>query len=243
VYPKRYLRWPSVEQFDGAQFELACERFQDGLLGQPANAVTSLAFVLAAGLVATGVGTGRRGSVRRRWPYAALVLAVGVGSLVQHGPHPPWQAYAHDLPLATLLAFVAADAAADLWGRRGYRWWLAVPVVMVPVVMAGPAVSSLTQGLLAAVAIGLNLARARARPQLRRTLFRALAVLATGALLGSLTDRTQLCAPESLWQGHAAWHVLAAAALWLLAPAIGACDAARSRPGVEGAERPSAAVG
>jgi hypothetical protein len=220
VYPKRYLGdGPGDTSAVDLDLALACERFAGGPLGQPANALTSLAFVLAGGLILAG----RRGTTGQRWPYAALVIAVGVGSVVQHGPHPPWQACAHDLPLASLLAFVAADAAADLTGDRARvrHWWLATPVAMVPVVMAGPLAASLVQGLLAAVAIGLSLARARLRPRWRRTLYRALAVLVTGALLGALTDRTPLCQPESLWQGHAAWHLLAAAALWLLAPAIG----------------------
>lgn len=207
---------------------LACERFGDGFLGQPANAVTSLAFVVAGLAVLL-----RRGG--RRWTYAGLVAAVGIGSLVQHGPHPAWQAYAHDLPLAGLLAFLAADAAADLAGGRRRHWWLPVPVLMVPVVWAGPLASTVVQGLLAAAAIGLNLLRVAwpgperrprpwhtwHRPGLRRSLLPALAVLAAGALAGSLTDRTELCRPESLLQGHAAWHLLAAVALWWLAPAVG----------------------
>jgi hypothetical protein len=237
---------------------LACERFGDGFVGQPANAATSLAFVVAGLAVLAGGGASRSGAKRglpgrgdgRRWTYAGLVVAVGVGSLVQHGPHPAWQAYAHDLPLASLLAFVAADAAADLaacpepertvgagrggeWGerrrrtwragRRGLRHaWLPVPVLMVPVIMAlAPAASVVVQGLLAAVAIGLSLLRAWHRPGLRRRLLPALAVLAAGALAGALTDRTDLCRPESLLQGHAVWHLLAAAALWWLAPAVG----------------------
>jgi hypothetical protein len=203
---------------DTAALALACERFGQGPLGQPANAVTSLAFVLAGLLVLAG----GRGAPGVRWPYVLLVIAVGVGSVVQHGPHPPWQAYAHDLPLASLLGFVAADAAQDLSGRRWVWWWPVVPVAMEPVVAAGPVYSSLTQGLLAAVAIGLNLARARARPRLRRRLLCALSILAAGALIGALSERTALCQPDSLWQGHAAWHVLAATALWWLAPAIGA---------------------
>src|SRR5690606_41850009 len=60
-----------------------------------------------------------------------------------------------------------------------------------------------------------------ARPRLRRTLLVALALRAAGALLGNLGDRTGWCRPESLWQGHAAWHLLAAAALAWLAPAVG----------------------
>jgi hypothetical protein len=210
---------------DMAEYALACERFGEGPLGQPASAVTSLAFVLAGVLVLAG----RRGAAGVRWPYALLVIAVGVGSVVQHGPHPPWQAYAHDLPLATLLGFVAADAAADLGGRRPpYRWLpvavgLLVPVGMVPVVAAGPVASSVVQGLLAALAIGLNLARGWVRPQLRRRLSVVLGLLAAG----TLGERTSWCQPDGLWQGHAAWHVLAAAALWWLAPAIGSRQARR----------------
>lgn len=208
------------------QLAIACERFGEGFFGQPANAVTSLAFVIAGLAILAGRGVlAERGG--RHWVYAGLVAAVGVGSLVQHGPHPSWQAYAHDLPLASLLGFVAADAAADLTGRRGVRhWWLAVPLLSVPVVAAGPLAATVAQGLLAAVAIGLNLARARHRPWLRRTLLPALAILAAGALAGSLTDRTGLCQPESLLQGHAAWHLLAAGALWWLAPAIGSASRA-----------------
>jgi hypothetical protein len=202
---------------DVAQIALGCERFGTGPLGQPANTVASLAFVLAGLLVLAG----RRNPTSARRAYAGLVIAVGVGSLIQHGPHPPWQAYAHDLPLASLLGYLVADAAEDLTGREWRKWWPVVPVAMVPVVAAGPVASSLVQGLLAAAAIGLNLVRARVRSRLRRTLLPALAILAAGALAGTLTDRTSLCQPDSLWQGHAAWHVLAAVALWWLAPVLG----------------------
>jgi hypothetical protein len=61
---------------------------------------------------------------------------------------------------------------------------------------------------------------------LRKTVIAALVTAAVGAVIGTLTDRTSLCQPDSLIQGHALWHVLAAAALWRLAPAIGA----RRRP-------------
>jgi hypothetical protein len=199
---------------------MACEQFRVGVLGQPAGTLTALALVAAGLLVLAGrypAGAGLR------WTYGLLVLAVGAGSVVQHGPHPPWQAYAHDLPLAAVLAFVAADAAADLTGRPGpaYHWWLVPTAAMVPVVAAGPIASTLAQGGLAAVAVGLSLLRAWARPQLRRTLLAALLVLAAGALAGTLGERTGLCRPDSLFQGHAVWHLLAAAALWLLAPAVG----------------------
>lgn len=204
------------------ELALACEQFRDGLLGQPASAATSLAF-LAAGLA---VLAGHRVPVAGRVSYGLLVATVGVGSWVQHGPHPAWQAYAHDLPLAAVLAYLAVDAAADLTGRRlPAGWWVWPSVAVVPAVALGPAASTAAQAGLGVAAVALGLARARWRPPVRRTVLAALAVLAAGALAGTLADRAGLCQPESLWQGHAVWHLLAAGALWWLAPVVG------SRPG------------
>ncbi|ABG99036.1 MULTISPECIES: hypothetical protein [Rhodococcus] len=203
----------------------ACELYRDaGFIGQPAAAVTSLAFVIA-GLAVVA----RRPHSAPIVTYGLLVIAVGAGSLVAHGPNPPWQAYAHDVPIATLLAFIAVDAASDRLGRRlSPVWWLVVPVVMIPAVAAGPTASTAAQAILAAVAVGLGLERARVRPQLRRTTIVAALLLASGALLGT----------GSVLQGHALWHVLAAAGLWRLAPTIGSTAdtvaARRSQTGTNG---------
>jgi hypothetical protein len=203
----------------------ACELYRDaGFIGQPAAAVTSLAFVIA-GLAVVA----RRPHSAPIVTYGLLVIAVGAGSLVAHGPNPPWQAYAHDVPIATLLAFIAVDAASDRLGRRlSPVWWLVVPVVMIPAVAAGPTASTAAQAILAAVAVGLGLERARVRPQLRRTTVVAALLLASGALLGT----------GSVLQGHALWHVLAAAGLWRLAPTIGSTAdtvaARRSQTGTNG---------
>ncbi|QSE95124.1 hypothetical protein JWS13_44230 [Rhodococcus pseudokoreensis] len=180
-----------------------------GFIGQHAAAVTSLAFVVAGLAVLAGR--------RRDAPsvtYGLLVVAVGLGSLVQHGPDPSWQEYAHDIPIATLLAYIAVDAASDRFGRRlSPGWWLAVPFLMVPTVAAGPTASTIVQALLAAAAVGLCLERARVRPELRRTTIVAAVLITSGALLGAVD--------ASLLPGHALWHVLAAAGLWRLAPTIG----------------------
>jgi hypothetical protein len=206
-----------------------CEQVRDGVVGQPAATLTALALVAAGVLVLAGR---HPASPRLRVGYGLLVVAAGVGSVIQHGPHPPWQAYAHDLPLAAVLGFVAADAAADLAGRRGraYRWLrpassAGAAAALAPLVAVGPAAATVAQAGLAAVAVGLSLWRARVRPGLRRTLLTALAVLAAGALAGTLGDRTGLCRPDSLLQGHAVWHLLAAVALWRLAPAVGSVAA------------------
>ena len=110
------------------------------------------------------------------------------------------------------------------------RWWsvagppaasLLAAAAVAPLVAAGATPSTIGQQLLAVLAIGINLWRAYRRPGLRAPLLSALALLAAGALVGAVGDHTGLCRPDSLWQGHAIWHLLAAAALWRLAPVVG----------------------
>ncbi len=209
----------------------ACERYRAGFLGQPASAVTSIAFVVAG----TGILVARSRSASQcatpvrdqQTVFGLLVTGIGLGSFIQHGPHPDWQAYAHDLPLAAVLVFVATDAVSDLSGRElSHRWWLVPSAGMAPVVASGATASTIVQAAMAAAAVGLNLIRARRRPALRTTVLVALATATAGAVISTLMDRISACRPDSLVQGHALWHVLAAAALWRLAPAIGA----RGRP-------------
>jgi hypothetical protein len=205
-----------------------CEQYRLGFLGQPANAVSSVAFVVAAASILSTHRRNRRSgdaslADRQSLIFALLVAGVGVGSFIQHGPHPAWQAYAHDLPLAAVLMFVAVDATSDLTGRElPPAWWLVPSAAMVPVVASGPTASTDVQAVIAAAAIGLNFARARRRPAMRRRVVAALGTAVAGAVISAVADRSALCRADSLFQGHAVWHVLAAAALWLLAPAIGA---------------------
>jgi hypothetical protein len=211
----------------GLEVVAVCEQYRIEFLGEPANAVTSLAFVAAAvGILAKR----RRDTTRRDTPlrdrqtvvFAALVAGTGAGSFIQHGPHPDWQAYAHDLPLVAVLMFVTTDAASDLIGRElSPSWWLVPTAAMVPVIALGASASTTLQAAMATAAIGLSLVRARRRPGLRRTLITALVTAASGAAISALTDRTSFCQAATLVQGHAVWHILAAATLWRLAAAIG----------------------
>ncbi|MCM0638837.1 hypothetical protein [Cellulomonas wangsupingiae] len=213
---------------DEVTFGPGCESSAAGPLVEPVSAVTSLAFVVAAVVV---VALRRRAGLPVPWAYVVLVAGVGVGSVVQHGPDPAWSDPAHDLPIVGVLCFLAADAAAAL--RRAPRrwWWWAVPtaVLMVPVV-AWPRAGDLAQVGVAAVTAVLLLARAHREPAVRWRVAVALAVLGTGALVGALS-RTggPLCDASSVLQGHAVWHLAAAAALAVLAPLVTPDGPARAR--------------
>ena len=84
-----------------------CEALRDGVLGQPANTVSSLAYLAAAAYVL------RKGGP----PGPAVALAlVGVGSVLYNGPMPPVAEMVHD---ASLLAIPVA-ALAVAWRRRSF---------------------------------------------------------------------------------------------------------------------------
>lgn len=133
-----------------------CERIRPGLIGQPANTVSSLAFVAAA------IPIWRVG---RRWRLVAAALAFeGVGSVAYHGPGGRTAKALHDFGLVAL-------------GVATLRVLRAEPRAATP--------SPLASGLgLSAIAL--------------HTLSR------TGG---------PLCSCNSRLQGHAAFHVLAAAAM------------------------------
>lgn len=211
---------------------MTCEPLADGLLQEPVAAVSSLAFVVSGAVIAaqyrraqrraTADGAVRTRAGRRALGYPALVAGIGIGSFVQHGPDPAYSDLVHDLPLLATLAFVAADSAAALTRRHRHGWWWAVPTVaLVPLILAAPRAGDLAQVAVAAVAVVSTLLRARNRPSERRPISWAVSLLAVGSLVGTLSRAGgPLCVPDSLWQGHAVWHVLAAMALVILAPVV-----------------------
>lgn len=220
--------WPVPDPLSAGP---GCEAVVDGILREPVSAVSSLAFVVAGAVIVVAARRDRRGrdderaSSRTRSVvgFGILVAGIGLGSVAQHGPAPWWADLAHDLPLLAPLAFVTADAVADLADRpRAWWWWVVPTVALVPLIHAAPRAGDVTQAVVAGIAVAISLLRARARPGLRRPIGRALALLAIGGLTGALSDAgAPLCLPGSLWHGHAVWHVLASAALVILARAIG----------------------
>lgn len=83
-----------------------CERVADGLLAQPVNAITSLGFVLAGGVI---IARALRAPQRRVEPlvFGASVVAMGLGSALYHGPQPSHADVVHDLSILAVLSQVA----------------------------------------------------------------------------------------------------------------------------------------
>jgi hypothetical protein len=156
-----------------------CERLHDGLIAQPVNTASALAYVaVGAWLVGRGLWSGapgRPGPGPERRPvvvFGLVVAAAGVGSVDFHGPGSPAARLLHDGGLYAVVGFVAWHELVRRGGRAGWP------------------------------------------PDRRRAYRLALAATVAGAAYWWL-GRTggTWCDPDSLLQGHAAWHVLTAVAL------------------------------
>ena len=193
-----------------------CERLRSGWLAQPANAVSSLGYI-AVGLWL--LWRCRRPGVHRGALVAGglALVGVGVGSVAYHGPQPGWARLAHDGSIVWLGLVIVAH---NIWLltrdslRRAAAY--AFPcVVALPLLAVTGQVALLTPVVVAAVIVGAALAHPKATTELAVTAWRASAGWMVLALAAYAAGRTgsSLCHPATVWQPHAAWHLLSAMSL------------------------------
>jgi hypothetical protein len=96
-----------------------CEHVVGTALAQPVLAITSLAYI-AAGLAVLCWTLRARGALAVA--AGAVLVAVGAGSFVYHGPQPSWAGPAHDWPIIAL--GVVYTAALARTARRQRRVWM-----------------------------------------------------------------------------------------------------------------------
>jgi hypothetical protein len=89
-----------------------CEEIRPGLIGQPANTLSSLAFVAAAIPIARAARTPGRGA----WHAVAWAAALeGVGSVAYHGPGGAWSKRLHDAGILALGATLTVAHLREPW--------------------------------------------------------------------------------------------------------------------------------
>jgi hypothetical protein len=102
-----------------------CEQALAGLLAQPINALSSLAFI-PAGVLTIVAAMRATGRLRLHLAvYGSALIGVGLGSFAYHGPQPAWAGRAHDGSI--ILALVAAILLAATAGGRRNRIWRTGP--------------------------------------------------------------------------------------------------------------------
>lgn len=182
-----------------------CERCRHGVITQPANTISSLAYVVA------GADLLRRSDADRAFGWA--VVAVGLGSVAYHGPGGSWGRWAHDASLIAMLGLLGLSDLTVAEGRPMPPGAVA-GVSAAAAVAAHPRTSEAAQLVAGAAAVGAEVRRYARSTDLREAAI-ALPLITTGAVLQML-GRTgeRWCRPDSPLQAHAAWHALSAAALW-----------------------------
>jgi hypothetical protein len=217
--------WLGPDVGRGADF---CEAPRLGAVKQPANSWSNLGFVIAGLLVAWHAG--RSGAslmpVGLRTAYACVVVLLGPASAAMHATQSSLGGHL-DLLSMYLIAGFAASYAWVRWVRRGplafaaaYAccvlacelaglWSRPVPVVQY----AG----NVAFGLLLVSAVVLE-TRLWRRDDTGRTI--GFGVGALGTMLVAfgiwIVSQHGWCDPHSWLQGHGVWHLLGAAAAYLL---------------------------
>ncbi len=162
--------------------------------------------------------------------FGLAVASNAVGSVLFHGLQWWGARWMHDLGIASVLLFIVVYGAARYLSRPT-SWTVAAYVVALGIVglLLGVAPLS-TYGVYALLGVGVGASelaehrhellviraeRLSARRLARIGVLVALALAATAFFVGR--TGAPLCNPESSFQWHAAWHVLAAAAMGLYA--------------------------
>ena len=201
-----------------------CELPRNGaLILQPANSWSSYGYAFAGFLmIVMSLGGGWKS---RFHPQAAAVFGltavyVGLGSVLLHATLTLWGQFFDVMGMYLTSGFMLVSAVVrwrQLRVKTAVALYLAIIGVLLLVLYQVPDVRRwlFAVVLLSAIVIELGLARPRRYGVNVRYYFAGIATKAAAFLIWNLDQHGTLCAPESLFQGHAAWHLLGATSLWL----------------------------
>ena len=200
-----------------------CELPRSGsLIVQPANSWSSLGFTYAGFLMilnARGRGWASAFPPVAAQVYGLTAIFVGLGSVLLHATLTLWGQFFDVVGMYLVSAFMVVAALAK-WQRLPNRasviFYLALCTVLIGVLFGFPEVRRwlFAVVLVAAIILEMGFARPLRRGIKVRLYLYGIATNAVAFTIWNLDQNGQLCAPESLFQGHAVWHLLGAVALW-----------------------------
>jgi hypothetical protein len=205
--------------------ESDCEMIRDGLLAQPVNAFSSGAYVVAGLWLVLRALRNQYAETATQIVFGVALAGVGVGSIAFHGPQPSGSRLLHDLTIAAVLAVIAARNLGTVrgWSESTVLTTTAAITAVVGLIMAvSPDAGNVATGVVGVAAAGSEIylhrtgKRGAFSPRNLRWLLAIVGLLVVAGIV-NLLGRTDapLCDPDSLYQGHAAWHALTAAAFGL----------------------------
>lgn len=202
--------------------DIYCERTGPEFWSEPVNAVTNLAFIVAAFflmrmILRAGPDVRRDAAV---WILAGLVFVIGVGSSLFHTFATRWAMLSDVIPIALFILIytwyaIRRFAGAPAWGAAlGVAAVLGLAVAVPP--LTGFRGGSYVAALTALIVIGGFLRLARAHPA-GNALLAAAAVFAVSLTLRTIDE--PLCALVPLGT-HFLWHLLNGCVLFIVVRAL-----------------------
>jgi hypothetical protein len=198
-----------------------------GPILQPVNTWSSLAFVISGSMILglAEVGRRKKGSEQFSWAYGYLLgvsaIVIGAGSAVFHASLTLVGQFFDVFGMYLLTSFMLAYALRRLLGLS-QTVTLGVFTLLVAVLSLllyrVPETRRYAFAIVLVVAIisEMILRRLR-RPSVRVAWWNAgLLLFAAGYVIWILDNFKIVCAPQSLLQGHAVWHILGAVSVVLL---------------------------
>jgi Ceramidase len=193
------------------------------LVLQPANSWSSYGYAFA-GFLMIVLSQGQTWKSRFRseaaTAFGLTAIFVGLGSVLLHATLTLWGQFFDVMGMYLTGGFMLISALARWRGlppRLAIALYLVLVSALVLVLYQIPDVRRwlFAVVLLAAIVIELGFARPRRARVRVGYYFAGIATKAVAFTIWNLDQHGTLCAPESLLQGHAAWHLLGATSLWL----------------------------
>lgn len=193
------------------------------LVLQPANSWSSYGYAFA-GFLMIVLSQGQTWKSRFRseaaTAFGLTAIFVGLGSVLLHATLTLWGQFFDVMGMYLTGGFMLISALARWRGlppRLAIVLYLVLVCALVLVLYQIPDVRRwlFAVVLLAAIVIELGFARPRRARVRVGYYFAGIATKAVAFTIWNLDQHGTLCAPESLLQGHAAWHLLGATSLWL----------------------------
>lgn len=200
-----------------------CELPRTGsLLLQPANSWSSLGFAFAGALIILNARMPGWSSAFPRtaaYVFGVTAIFVGIGSVLLHATLTLWGQFFDVVGMYLVSGFMLIVALAkwqQIPDRKAIMLYLSLCAILVAILAGFPEARRWLFAVVLAAAIMIELVFARplrlsARPSLY---IYGMLLNALAFVIWNLDQNGQMCRPESLFQGHAIWHLMGAAALW-----------------------------